>query len=64
MNPLFLMRMARWVRHPPSMGRVILGLVVIAIGLGIVGLEWAGLWPDWATAESRGNRGIRIPGDL
>lgn len=47
MNPRLLLRAAKWARRPPSARRVLLGLVVIALCLGLAGLEWAGLLPDW-----------------
>ena len=47
MNPRLLLRAAKWARHPPSTRRVVLGLVVVALCLGLAGLEWAGLLPDW-----------------
>lgn len=50
------MRMARWVRHPPSPARIKLVVAVIILGLVIVGLEKAGVWPDWATAQR-----LRLP---
>ncbi len=61
MNPLHLLRMARWARHPPSRNRVLLGLAVIAVCLAIVGLEWAGFWPDWASGAGRAARIPRLP---
>jgi hypothetical protein len=51
MNPRWLLRMRRWVDHPPSKQRMILIAVIIAAGLLIVSLEHWGYWPDWATAE-------------
>ena len=42
----WLMRMAQWVRHPPSPQRVKLVLVVVAICILLVGVEALGLWPD------------------
>lgn len=60
MNNLnWLLRAARWVRNPPSARHVMVLLAVIAVGLGIVGLEYFGLWPDWATADN--GRGMRLP---
>lgn len=51
MNPIWLLRMSRWARNPPSAARVKLVFgVVIAAGV-IWGLDWLGFWPDWATAE-------------
>ena len=52
MNPRLLLRAARWARHPPSARRVALGLAVIVLCLGLVGLERAGLLPDWVGLPS------------
>jgi hypothetical protein len=50
MTPIWLIRMAHWVRHPPSLSRVILVLVVVVICLGLYGIEYLGLVPkSWAT---------------
>ncbi|PTV96993.1 hypothetical protein C8J27_101101 [Rhodobacter aestuarii] len=57
MNPLWLMRMAKWAHHPPSLRQVKIGAAVLAAVLAIWGLEAAGLWPDWATLE----RQPRVP---
>ncbi len=51
MNPMHLVRMAKWVRRPPSLTRVKLVFGVIALALLIAGVEWMGWWPAWATAE-------------
>lgn len=51
MNPLWLMRMAKWARRPPSLRQVQIGAVVLALALAIWGLEALGLWPDWARIE-------------
>ncbi len=46
MNWMHLLHMARWVRNPPSSGRVKLVLGVIALCLVLYGVErWIG-WPD------------------
>ncbi|MEB3420313.1 hypothetical protein ACFSDD_10420 [Salipiger marinus] len=38
--------MARWVRHPPSAGRVRLVLIVLALCLALYAVErWIG-WPE------------------
>lgn len=46
MNPMWLVRMARWARNPPSPGRVKLVFAVIALCLAIFGYEWMFGWPD------------------
>ena len=51
MNPIHLLRMRRIVQRRPSLRRVILVLAVVALAGAIWGLEQAGLWPDWATAN-------------
>ncbi|GLT10398.1 hypothetical protein ACFQFQ_09400 [Sulfitobacter porphyrae] len=51
MNPIWLLRMAKWAHHPPSVKRVILVFAVIALALLIAGIQWMGWWPDWATSE-------------
>lgn len=47
----WLIRASRWARNPPSAGRVMLVFGVIAVCLVIVGIEWAGGWPDWLTVN-------------
>lgn len=58
-NLTWLLRAARWVRNPPSARMVVLVLAIIAAGLVLLGLEVAGLWPEWAQME-RPSRGIRL----
>ncbi|MBK4215786.1 hypothetical protein JJJ17_07605 [Paracoccus caeni] len=58
-NLIWLLRASKWARNPPSARTVKLVLLVIAVGLGIVLLEWLGLWPDWARMEH--GRMPRIP---
>lgn len=48
---LWLMRASRWVRHPPSAGRVRLVLAVIALAVIVVILDKTGYWPDWARMD-------------
>lgn len=57
MNLRWLLRMRRWVDHPPSKQRMMLIAGVILAGLLIVGLEHWGYWPDWATTERTGKFG-------
>ena len=51
MNPIWLFRMSKSARNPPSARRVLLVLTVVALALLIIGAEWIGWWPDWATTE-------------
>ena len=53
MNPRWFVRAAKWARHPPSDGRVKLVIAVLVLLLIVAGLEYFGLWPDWAVAERR-----------
>ncbi|MEC8631154.1 MAG: hypothetical protein VXY73_13765 [Pseudomonadota bacterium] len=46
---MWLVRASRWARNPPSMNRVILGAVVIAICLVLFGIERIWGWPEWLT---------------
>lgn len=60
MNYTWFLRMARWVRHPPSPSRVKLVLGVIALCLLIFGFEYLFGWPDWLTLDG-GGRANRLP---
>jgi hypothetical protein len=51
MNPIWFLRMAQWVRNPPSMARVLLVLGVIAACLLLVGFELLFGWPEWLTPD-------------
>lgn len=53
MNWMHLLRMARWAHRPPSERRVRLVLLVLAACFVIFGIEWLGLWPDWARLAPR-----------
>lgn len=55
-----LIRMAMWLRRPPSRTRMIIICAVLAFAAVVWGLEQAGLWPDWAGAEQIGRRGIGL----
>lgn len=57
-NLIWLIRASRWARNPPSARMVKLVFAAIALGLVIAGLEYFGLWPDWATTERP--RGIHL----
>ncbi|WP_265500726.1 hypothetical protein [Paracoccus beibuensis] len=58
-NLIWLLRAARWARHPPSAKMVKLVLAVVAAGLALLALEKLGLWPDWATLDE--GRAPRLP---
>ncbi len=58
MNLLWLTRMARWVRHPPSPARAKLVFTVIGICLVLVAVERFIGWPEWLTTQG-GTRGFR-----
>ncbi|WP_170311765.1 hypothetical protein [Sulfitobacter sabulilitoris] len=51
MSPIWLFRMSKWARNPPSEKRVKLVFAIVAAGVAIWGIEKLGYWPDWATAE-------------
>lgn len=48
---IWLMRAARWVRHPPSQKTVKLVLGVIAAGLLLAGYEHLFGWPEALTVD-------------
>lgn len=50
-NLIWLLRARRWLQHPPSAGRVMLVLAILAVVLGIAGLQHFGWWPDWAVMD-------------
>ena len=54
MNLTWLLRMARWARHPPSEARVKLGLGVIAACLVLVAIERFVGWPEVLTLQGGG----------
>lgn len=52
MNPMvWLLRMSRWSRHPPSLRRVLLVLGVVAACLVLAGIEHLWGWPAWLTVN-------------
>lgn len=51
MNPIWLLRMAKWVRHPPSAARVRLVLGIVAASLVIFGIEYFWGWPEALTVN-------------
>jgi len=54
MNMLWLLRMRRWVQHPPSKQRLILIAVVIGASIALVIYERLFGWPEWLTVNPRG----------
>lgn len=60
MNVTWLLRMVRWVRHPPSDRRVILVFSVVVIVLALWGYEQLFGWPE-ALTPAGGTRGHKIP---
>ncbi|MBH0238742.1 hypothetical protein [Methylobrevis albus] len=48
-----LLRMAIWIRRPPSRRRIMMVVVIGALGLAIVGIERYVGWPDWARLEPK-----------
>lgn len=53
MNLTWLVRMAKWARHPPSPGRVKLVLGVVAICFALWGVELFWGWPDWLSVNGK-----------
>ena len=53
MNPLFFLRLARWVRHPPSPQKLLLIAAVVALCLALAGVEHFVGWPDWLTVNGK-----------
>jgi hypothetical protein len=51
MNPIWFLRMARWVRNPPSAGRVKLVLAVVAVCVAIVLAEKLFGFPAWLAPQ-------------
>ncbi|WP_050526329.1 hypothetical protein [Pseudorhodobacter aquimaris] len=61
MNYRWFLRMAQWVRRPPSEGHVKLVLGVILICLLLFGVEYFFGWPE-ALTPNGGGRAHRMPG--
>ncbi|WP_136682732.1 hypothetical protein [Falsirhodobacter xinxiangensis] len=59
MNLMWLLRMQRWLRHPPPMWKVILVICVVAACLSLFLVERTVGWPDWLTTGG-GARPVRI----
>lgn len=59
MNIAWVLRLARWARHPPGPARVRLMLVVIGIIVLIAGIEYLFGWPDALRLTPRRGIGVR-----
>lgn len=53
MNPIWLIRMARWARHPPPMSRVKLVVGVVILCFILFGIEHVWGWPDWLRVNGK-----------
>ncbi|MFN3724144.1 MAG: hypothetical protein ACK4VZ_13985 [Paracoccaceae bacterium] len=51
MNPIWLLRMAKWVRNPPSWARVKLVVGVVVACFVIFGIEYFWGWPEALTVQ-------------
>jgi hypothetical protein len=49
MNPLWLVRMKRWVQNPPSPARIKFIVAIIGLCLVVFALERMFSWPDALT---------------
>lgn len=56
MNPLWLLRMTKWLRRPASADRVKLVFCVVALCLALYGIEYVWGWPEWLTVNGRSKR--------
>ena len=52
MNIRPLLRLRRWADRPPSVARMKLLALVVAISAAIYALDHFGVWPDWASTEN------------
>ncbi|WP_164622933.1 hypothetical protein [Tabrizicola oligotrophica] len=53
MNFIWLMRMSRWARKPPSMGRVKFVLAIVAVCFALWGIERVWGWPEALTVNGK-----------
>lgn len=53
MNPIWLIRMARWARNPAPMWRVKLVVGVVLLSLILFGIEQVWGWPEWLTVNGK-----------
>jgi len=54
MNPVWFLRMKRWMTHPPSPARIKLVFGVVALCAILFGIEWLFGWPEWLTPNRVG----------
>ena len=60
MEPLWLVRLSRWVRRPPSRRQAMVILAVVAMVLALAGIEAIWGWPEALTPTRAGGRlGLR-----
>jgi hypothetical protein len=52
MNPLWLLRMKRWLQNPPSAARVIFVFSIIALCLALFAYERLFGWPEALTPHN------------
>jgi len=50
----WFLRKGQWARRPPSWGRVKLMAGIVAVCLGLAGIEAVWGWPDWLTTAGGG----------
>jgi len=50
-NLTWLLRMAKWARHPPNPRQVRIVLVVLALVAVLLLIEHVFGWPEWATVN-------------
>ena len=58
MTPFWLLRMARWVRRPPSERAVKVVLAIVALCFALFAIELVWGWPEALTPNTRGGRPI------
>ncbi|MTJ04091.1 MAG: hypothetical protein FH759_05270 [Sediminimonas qiaohouensis] len=56
MNMRWIVRMARWARHPPSEKMVKLVLSIVAVAAVIYVIERYVGWPDWMSLDNTRGR--------
>jgi hypothetical protein len=57
-NPFWLVRMRRWVQHPPSPAKIRIVLAVVALCAALFAVERYVGWPDWLTTEPVSRHGV------